>query len=60
MPVALESAEQLVDLGLGQVLSNPIDVVRQSATGRITISFTLAQLHDFRRHCWLPNGLVVA
>ena len=32
------------------MLPNPIDVIRQSAAGRITISFTLAQLHDFRRH----------
>ena len=60
MPVVLEGGQQLVHFCFGQVLANPIDVVRQSATGRITISLTLAQLHDFRRHCWAPEWLVVA
>jgi hypothetical protein len=48
VPVALEGGQQLVRFGFGQVLPNPIDVIRQSATGRITISFTLAQRYDFR------------
>src|SRR5215471_9629324 len=44
--VPFECGEELVDLGLGQVLPDPIDRVALSAlrTGRITLLFALPEL----------------
>ena len=60
VPVILEGGEELLHLGLGQMLPNPIGVVRQPATGRITLVSVLPKPHNFRRRCWPPEIQLVS
>jgi hypothetical protein len=66
IPVAIsvlfKRGEQSLDLGLGEVLTDPIGFIPLAAfrTGRITLFSALGKLHHFRRHCWPPVKQLVA
>src|SRR5262249_19096197 len=67
IPVAIsvlsECAKELLDLGFGQMLSGPINLVAlftPRRTGRITLLFTLLEPYHCRRHCWPLGDQLIA
>ena len=63
VPVALEGGEQLVYLGLGQMLPDPVGIVPPPSlrtTGRITNNFGLPKLDDFAQHFRVSRHRLIA